>query len=106
MAITQARAAGAFTGRRYGSFAGRGEPHPVDVLTQPTAGAAHTMRRYGSFAGRVVVTPGPGPAPGPQGGSMRMRLPRELVEAQRARRITEDDVLLLLAASIAAGIVH
>lgn len=55
MAFTQARAAGAFTGTRYGSFAGRGAPgeHPVDTITQPRASAAHTGRRYGSFAGRA-----------------------------------------------------
>lgn len=53
MALTQARAFGAFTGRRYGSFAGRGEfDHPVGTLTQPRGFGAHTGRRYGSFAGR------------------------------------------------------
>lgn len=53
MALTQARAAGAFTSARYGSFAGRGDgEHPVGVLTQARAGAAHVGSRYGSFAGR------------------------------------------------------
>lgn len=52
MALTQARASGAFTGRRYGSFAGRDGQHPVDRLTQARAFGAHTGGQYGSFAGR------------------------------------------------------
>ncbi len=54
--MTQARAFGAFTGRDYGSFAGRGEtpggPHPVDELTQARSFGAFSGKRYGSFAGR------------------------------------------------------
>lgn len=57
MALTQARAAGAFTGGRYGSFAGRGAgggAHPVEALTQPRGHGAFTGKRYGSFAGRAA----------------------------------------------------
>ena len=56
MALTQARAAGAFTGGRYGSFAGRGPgggAHPVGTLTQPRGHGAFTGKRYGSFDGRA-----------------------------------------------------
>lgn len=55
MALTQARAFGAHSGARYGSFAGRGAAagaHPVDTLTQPRGHGAFTGKRYGSFAGR------------------------------------------------------
>lgn len=52
MALTQARPSGAFTGRRYGSFAGRDGQHPVDRLTQARAFGAHSGGQYGSFAGR------------------------------------------------------
>lgn len=52
MAITQLHPQQA-TGRRYGSFAGRG--HPVGVLTQLRPQRA-TGGRYGSFAGRGAAT--------------------------------------------------
>jgi hypothetical protein len=65
VALTQLRAAGAHTGARYGSFAGRaasgGGTHPVGVLTQPLAHGAHASRRYGGFGGRGGVAEGEHP---------------------------------------------
>lgn len=162
MALTQVRAAGAFTGGRYGSFAGRGDgAHPVDAITQARAAAAHTGGRYGSFAGRdagshpvvpltqarasgahtgrrygsfdgraaqngritqarafgphtgrrygsfdgrpeyLPPTPGPIPGPGLSGGR-RIHVPPALLDDLRQRLIDEDELLLLMAAFMAA----
>lgn len=130
MALTQARAFGTHAGARYGSFAGRGQ-HPVDVLTQPRAfgahaggryGAfsgksggthpvdrltqlrafgAHSGARYGSFAGRAAEAPAP-PSQGVIGGPP----PRRIRFGRFVRREDEDDLLLILAAQIAAGLIH
>jgi hypothetical protein len=62
VALTQARAFGAHSGRRYGSFSGKGSSHPVGRLTQARAFGAHTGMLYGSFAGRSPVVPPPAPA--------------------------------------------
>ena len=51
--LTQARAAGAHTGGRYGPFTGRAETGRR--ITHARAHSAHTGARYGSFAGREVV---------------------------------------------------
>lgn len=103
-ALTQARASGPHTGARYGSFAGKdGSAHPVSRLTQARSFGQQTGRRYGSFAGRTGPGPAPTPSPGPIG---RMALPPRLVDELRLRRIEEDDVLLIIAAQIAAGLLH
>lgn len=51
---TQQRPPGVFSGRRYGSFAGKPEDggHPVGVLTQQRPPGVFSGRRYGSFAGK------------------------------------------------------
>lgn len=89
--LTQARAFGAHSGRRYGAFSGKTSApaggHPVGVLTQPRAFGAHTGRRYGSFAGRVGSVDAPA-------------LGRRTVMAwqppwQEIERVEEDEALLL-----------
>lgn len=95
MAIAQPRAFGGFTGRRYGSFAGKTADHTVGVLTQPRAFGAYSGRRYGSFAGRQATVQPPSLVVG--GG--RIQIPFDLREALRMRLIEEDDLLLLLLAS-------
>lgn len=106
MAITQARAFGAGTGGRYGSFAGRIPARTVDTLTQTRASGAHTGGRYGSFAGRAPTAPPPAPAPAPIGPIGSMRLPPHLAISLRHRLIEEDDVLLLMAAQISGLNIH
>lgn len=57
MPTTQGRPFGAFTGRRFSSFAGKtadsGSTHPVGVLTQTRPFGAFTGRRFASFAGKT-----------------------------------------------------
>lgn len=100
MALTQLRAFGACTGARYGSFARGAAPgtHPVGKLTQARAHSAHTGSRYRAFAGRQPE--------GEQFIPTRIRVPRNLIDAQRLRMIEADDVLLLIAGSIAAGLLQ
>jgi hypothetical protein len=40
------------------------------------------------------------------GGGRAYRVPRELIDAQRRRLIDADEILLLIAGSVAAGIIH
>lgn len=126
MGITQPRAFGGFTGRRYGSFADKAtDAHPVGLLTQPRAFGAHAGQRYGSFAGKVGGGAHPvdrltqprafgaftgrrygsfdgrtavTPEPSPGGGG-RIDFRPDIARALRLRLIEEDDVLLLLIAS-------
>ena len=100
MATTQPRAFGAFTGKPYGSFAGREDTR----VTQPRSFGAFTGMRYGSFAGRVEVTPEPPVAPTLGGGYWPV--PRRMRDALRDRRIEEDDLLLLMAACLDGKALH
>jgi hypothetical protein len=86
VALTQPRAAGAHTGARYGSFAGKPSPgggsaHPVGLLTQAVAFGAGAGGRYGSFAGRAAAPPAPAPDAGRGGSGMRLRTRRRIVPA-------------------------
>lgn len=101
--LTQARAFAAHAGGRYGLFTGRGEGgHPVSRLTQALALGAHASRRYGSFAGRTGDA-GPGPQPPP----FVFGLPVDLREQLLAGLIDEDDLLMVIAGhAIAAGLIH
>lgn len=99
--ITQARAFGACTGRAYGSFTRGPAPgvRPVGKLTQAKAFAPHSSRRYGPFTRAVSPEEPPAP-PGV------ITMPRRLVSAQRRKLIERDEILLLIAASIASGMLH
>lgn len=61
--------------------------------------------RYGSFAGRLPTVPPTPITPVPTGGRpwYRFPVPVDLLDRHRARLIEEDEVLLLMAAQIAAG---
>lgn len=99
MALTQARGYAAHTGRRYGSFARGVQPgqHPVGKLTQARTHGAHTGKRYGAF------TRGAEPAPIRPG---IVILPDRVLTAQRRKLLQRDEVLLMIAAAIATGVVH
>ena len=129
MALTQSRASGAFTGKRYGSFAGRdaGATHPVDTITQARSTAAFTGKRYGSFAGRDAGathpvdtitqarstaaftgrrygsfagrTEAPPEPPVFTPGGGSFKLPMQAIDSQRLGIISADDWLMLIAAS-------
>lgn len=94
--ITQARGYAAFTGARYGSFQ-RGSTHPVDKLTQLRAFGAHSGKRYGSFERGEEPTP---VRPG------IVIVPDRMVSAKRRKLLQRDEVLLMIAAAIATGMVH
>lgn len=125
MALTQARGYAAHTGRRYGEFA-RGRP--VEQLTQPSAFGPHTHGRYGTFAGKTPSTP---PvrravtqlrafgghsgqrygafAKTPSGPVIRpgiVIVPDNVLTAQRRKLLQRDEVLLMIAAAIATGVIH
>ena len=105
--LTQSRTHGGFTGKRYGSFAGRAVGHSVGTLTQPRSHAAFTGRRYGSFAGRTSTSPETPIPVAPSGRPYRFPVPADLAALQRQRLIEEDELLLLMAAQIAAsGLLH
>lgn len=70
--LTQARAFGAFTGRRYGAFSGKSTARNVGELTQARAFGAMTGRRYGSFAAKQATAPEVTPAES-SGGIWRQR---------------------------------
>ncbi len=78
------------------------------------AGSAQVVEQYGArgllafwiggaAAGPDVTPPEPVPLP-PSGGGIR--LPRRLIDAQRAGLIEADEILLLIAGSVAAGLLH
>lgn len=54
----------------------------------------------------ALVTPVEPPAPGPSllGGRRIVRIPRPLMEARRVGQLTDDDLLLLIAGAVAAGL--
>jgi hypothetical protein len=52
---------------------------------------------------RLVAVQGLWPDSAFAGGRRRVRLPRELIDAQAMRVIDEDDTMLLLTVSLAAG---
>lgn len=60
----------------------------------------------GGAGAQIEVGPTPAPSPAPIGSPRRVQLPPALVNELALRRIDEDDVLLLLAWQIAAGLVH
>lgn len=96
MALTQARGYAAHTGRRYGSFA-RGVQREVGKLTQPRTHGAHTGKRYGAFIKGSPPTP---VRPG------IVIVPDNVLTAQRRKLLQRDEVLLMIAAAIATGVVH
>lgn len=96
-ALTQARSHSAFTGKRYGSFERATSAHPVDKLTQLRAYGAATGGRYGSFKRGEEPTP---VRPG------IVIVPDRMVSAQRRKLLQRDEVLLMIAAAIATGMVH
>lgn len=127
MATTQLRAFGAATGGRYGSFAAKSQTnHPVDVLTQARSHAAFTGKRYGSFdkytgphpVGRLTQARTHGAFTGKRYGQFTrgeeptpirpgiIIVPDNVLTAQRRKLLQRDEVLLMIAAAIATGVVH
>jgi hypothetical protein len=97
-AFTQARASGAFTGRRYGSFAGKGQVR--GGFTQPRAFGAFTGMRYGAFSGKPLSVVQPTTPVAVQRFSGGIIFPEDVRIALRRRFIDEDDLLLLLSTSL------
>lgn len=99
--FTSLRTFGAHTGSRYGSFGGRHVTgRPADDFTGLRTFGAHTGGRYGSFAGRYAIAPPPFNLP------MAIGVPRPLYEALRRGQISNDDLLLILAGTVAARLLH
>jgi hypothetical protein len=97
-ALTQPRAFGAFVGGRYGDFEREVAPAPPTRITQVRAFGAFTGARYGSFAGRTATQPPVVVHPVRGGGRVNFARP--------IQRNDQDDVLLLIAAQIAIGMLE
>jgi hypothetical protein len=95
VALTQLRAFGALTGRRYGAFTGKQYSRPVGELTQARAYGAFTGRRYGSFAAKTAASPVEPPAVHHGGGG---RMPRRISvpSALHQQCLDEDELLLIV----------
>lgn len=79
----------------------------VPAEAPETGGYRSLLAWWTGGAGSTGEVEPPAPAPAPVAGvPRRVRLPQALVDELALRRIDEDDVLLLLAWQISAGLVH